>query len=328
MDATGSDRDTLLMLDRDQVASLLEPAATLAAVREAFLLHAAGAGRVFPLVREALPGGAVFGIKSGDVPAQGLLGFKAAGFWPANGAAGGERHQATIVLLDPASGRPLCIVDGNAVTTMRTGAAGALGLMTLARPDSRRLCVFGAGVQARVQLEFALTALTAPAGLLSVRYLTSQGRPDAAFEARFAGRCAIAHAPDADAAVAWADVVVTATTGRGPLFDAAAARPGTHFNCVGSDTRGKRELPEGLLARARIVADDRVQAAQVGELQWAPQLPCQELGALLQGAFVRADADITVFDMTGLALQDLAVVRMLRERALAAGTGTRLPWPW
>jgi ornithine cyclodeaminase len=278
-------------------------------------------------VREALPGGAVFGIKSGDVPGQGLLGFKAAGFWPANRSVGAERHQATIMLIDPASGRPVCIVDGNAVTTMRTGAAGGLGLQMLARADSRRLCLFGAGVQARVQLEFALATLAGP---LSVLYLTSDGQPDSAFERHFAGCCELAHASDANAAVAGADVVITATPGRAALFDAAAVRPGTHLNCVGSDTRGKRELPEGLLARARIVVDDRAQAAQVGELQWAPQLPCDEIGALLGGAapFVRAGKDITVFDMTGLALQDLTVARMLRERALDAGVGTRLAWPW
>jgi ornithine cyclodeaminase/alanine dehydrogenase-like protein (mu-crystallin family) len=85
------------------------------------------------------------------VPAQALLGFKAAGFWPANRRVGGEPHQATILLMDPATGRPLCVIDGNAVTTQRTGAAGALGLRQLARPDSRRLTVFGTGVQARVQ---------------------------------------------------------------------------------------------------------------------------------------------------------------------------------
>ena len=95
-----------------------------AAVREAFVLHSQRAGRVFPVVREKLHTGGVFGIKSGDVANQDLLGFKAAGFWPGN-RAGGEPHQATVALFDPATGRPLCIMDGNAITTARTGAAGA-----------------------------------------------------------------------------------------------------------------------------------------------------------------------------------------------------------
>jgi ornithine cyclodeaminase len=107
-------------------------------------------------------------------------------------------------------------------------------------------------------------------------------------------------------------------------------QPGTHLNCVGADTRGKRELPEGLLPRVRLVVDDRTQAQQIGETQWAPDTPSIELGDLLTGKtpFERAPADITVFDMTGLALQDLTVARLLHARAAATGTGTRIAWPW
>ena len=125
-------------------------------MREAFILHSQREGRVFPVIREALSTGGVFGIKAGDVQAQGLLGFKAAGFWPNNRQQGGEPHQATILLIDPATGRPICVIDGNAITTMRTGAAGGLGLSQLARAGSTRLCIFGTGVQARIQLFFAL----------------------------------------------------------------------------------------------------------------------------------------------------------------------------
>ena len=150
---------TLLLLDKDAVEQLLTPAEVTQAVREAFLLHGRREGRVFPVVREKLASGGIFGIKSGDVPSQGLLGFKAAGFWPRNRELGGEPHQATILLFDPATGRPLCVIDGNAITTVRTGAAGGLGLALLARPDSTRLTVFGTGVQARSQLRFALRTL-------------------------------------------------------------------------------------------------------------------------------------------------------------------------
>ena len=109
-------------------------------------------------------------------------------------------------------------------------------------------------------------------------------------------------------------------------------RPGTHLNCVGSDTRGKRELPEGMLALAHTWVDDLAQALSIGELQWAPQTPVQELGALLAADAparhgIAADA-ITIFDMTGIALQDLSVARMLQRRALATGTGSNIAWPW
>lgn len=317
----------LLLLDKHQVDALLSPDDVLQAVREAFVLHSEREGRVFPVVREPLSTGGVFGIKSGDVQAQGLLGFKAAGFWPANRQRGGEPHQATILLIDPATGRPLCVVDGNAVTTVRTGAAGGLGLQRLARPDSARLCVFGTGVQAQIQLDFALRLLPS---LREVLYVGVDGQRNAAFEARFAQRCSIAPASDRNAAVAQSDIVITATPGGGALFDLQAVQPGTHLNCVGADTRGKRELPEGLLPRVRLVVDDRTQASQIGETQWAPDTASIELGDLLTGkaAFERAPADITVFDMTGLALQDLTVARLLHQRAEATGTGTRLAWPW
>ncbi len=317
----------LLLLDKHQVDALLSPDDVLQAVREAFVLHSEREGRVFPVVREPLRTGGVFGIKSGDVQAQGLLGFKAAGFWPANRQRGGEPHQATILLIDPATGRPLCVIDGNTVTTVRTGAAGGLGLQQLARPDSTRLCVFGTGVQARIQLDFALRLVPS---LREVLYISTNGQRNAAFEAHFTGRCDIAPANDRNTAVAQSDIVITATPGGGALFDLEAVRPGTHLNCVGADTRGKRELPEGLLPRVRLFVDDRTQAQQIGETQWSPDTPCVELGDLLSGktAVERAADDITVFDMTGLALQDLTVARLLHARAAEAGMGTRIAWPW
>lgn len=317
----------LLLLAKHEVEQLLVPADVLEAVREAFVLHSAGEGRVFPVVREALPTGGVFGIKSGGIPAQGVLGFKAAGFWPGNRQLGGEPHQATVMLVDPLTGRPLCLIDGNAITTQRTGAAGGLGLLQLARPGSTRLCLFGAGVQAQVQLEFALRLMPS---LREVLYLTADGKPNANFEAKFAGSCRITHALDANAAVADSEVVITATPGKGPLFHAQAVQPGTHVTCVGADTKGKRELPEGLLARARLVVDDLTQARQIGETQWAPETAATELGDLLAGKvkFTRQPGDITVFDMTGLALQDLTVARLLLTRAPAAGLGQSISWPW
>lgn len=316
----------LLLIDSLQGESLMHARDVLDAVRDAFILHQQQQGRVFPLVREQLPLG-VWGIKSGDVPAQGLLGFKTAGFWPGNREQGGEPHQATIMLIDPASGRPLCVLDGNAVTTMRTGAAGGLGLLQLARADSARVCVFGTGVQARIQLHYALELMPS---LHEVHYVSSSGAADPTFEAQFADRCDVMPALDRNAAVALADIVITATPARGPLFRLDAVRPGTHFNCVGADTLGKRELPEGLLQKARLYVDDYIQARNIGELQWAPELPCKQIGELLAGhAHVhRKQDDITIFDMTGIALQDLTVARMMHQRALDQGIGTSVAWPW
>jgi ornithine cyclodeaminase len=325
------DQAQLLLLDRDAIAGLLTPDIALEAVSAALTLHGSRQGRSFPVVREALATGGVFGIKSGDVAVRDLLGFKAAGFWPGNRQLGGEPHQATVMLFDPASGRPLCILDGNAITTARTAAAGELGLLTLARQDSKTLCVFGTGVQASAQLAAALRALPA---LREVRYVSRTGLPDHRFEERALASAAagqtVAHASDADAAVAASDVIITATTGRSPLFSAGAVQPGTHLNCVGADTRGKRELPQGLLPKTRVVVDDATQAGTLGELQWASDMPSVQLGELLTGdaPFARAPADITVFDMTGLALQDLLLGESLYQAALDNRIGLSVPWPW
>lgn len=317
----------LYLLDGPTVAHWLRPDDVLEAVREAFTLHSRRKGRVFPVIRETLDTGGIFGIKAGDVQAEGLLGFKAAGFWPANRAVGGEPHQATIVLIDPATGRPLCILDGNAITTARTAAAGALALSALASKDSSQLCVFGTGVQARAQTAYALRVLP---GITCVRYVSSSHRPDPQFEQAFAGNAEVRCANDANDAVARSDVVITATPGRAVLFDASAVQAGTHINAIGADTRGKRELPEGLLARARVFVDDRDQARQIGEAQWAPEAPCVELGDVLTGAapFARAPDAVTVCDLTGLALQDLTVARRVAGLACADGAGVRVPWPW
>ncbi|MGL4667804.1 MAG: ornithine cyclodeaminase family protein [Saezia sp.] len=317
----------LLMLDKNQIEPLLQSEDVLNAVKDAFILHSQKQGRIFPVIREPLSTGGVFGIKSGDVPSQDLLGFKAAGFWPNNRSLGGEPHQATILLFSPHTGRPLCIIDGNAITTMRTGAAGALGLQLLAHPDSKTLCIFGTGVQATIQLEFALRLFPR---LEQIHYLTYNNQPDFAFEQKFASLCPLTHSTAPDASVANSDIIITATPGGGALFSLDAVSKGTHINCVGADTKGKRELPEGLLNRVKLFVDDATQATQIGETQWSPHTHCIELGELLSGttAFQRTPDDITLFDMTGLALQDLTVARMLYQQALKTNVGTLLSWPW
>jgi ornithine cyclodeaminase/alanine dehydrogenase-like protein (mu-crystallin family) len=317
----------LTLLDKHAVELSLDHGDVLAAVREAFILHSERAGRLFPVVRESLSTGGVFGIKSGGVPSKALLGLKAAGFWPGNRARGSEPHQATILLFDPATGRPQCVIDGNAITTVRTGAAGAIGLQTLARLDSECVTVFGSGVQARIQTIMAKRVLPR---LRRVRYVSRNRLRSVDFEAALGGGCEIVCATDADAAVRDSDVIITATPGAGPLFSAASVQPGTHINCVGSDTRGKRELPDGVLQRSKVFVDDRRQALALGELQWASDLSPVEIGTLLNGApmTARQPSDITIFDMTGLALQDLTVARLVYQRAADAGLGHRIGWDW
>ena len=148
--------------------------------------------------------------------------------------------------------------------------------------------------------------------------------------ARGRRRAETRHVTDRDAAVAGSDIVITATPGGGALFSRDAVQPGTHLNCVGADTEGKRELPAGLLKHVRLFADDLIQARSIGESQWARDVPCTTLGDLLTGKmdFQRQADDITVFDMTGIALQDLTVAHLLRRQSEATGIGTVIDWPW
>jgi len=319
--------NALLLIPAPDVLALLDRQATMDVVRQAFVQHSAGTGRVFPMIRESVGANAVFGIKAGDIAMSNVLGFKAAGFWPANAAVSRGAHQATIMLFDPATGRPVCLLDGNHVTTLRTGAAGAIGIDLFARQDIERVCVFGTGVQAQIHLEYAQQVRPS---LRSVTYITPTGEPDAAFEAANTHRCRIQHAADADRAVGQADLVITATPSRTPLFSNGAVRAGTHINAVGADTVGKRELPEGLLPRASLFVDDARQSSTVGEGQWAPDCPATEIGAVIQRdiPYARAPDAITVFDMTGLALQDLVVAQMLFDRARETQRGMEIVWPW
>jgi ornithine cyclodeaminase/alanine dehydrogenase-like protein (mu-crystallin family) len=322
----------LLLLDHASVQALLTHAEALSCVKRAYVAHSSKQGRIFPLVREGLPANAVFGIKSGDIASDQVLGLKAAGFWPGNVALGKDSHQGTILLVSPATGRPLALMDGNHITAMRTGAAGAVGIELLARPNSSHVCVFGTGVQAQIQVDFALRFQPE---LRRLTYLTISGEPDAAFEQKFQGRCSVAHQVNADAAVSQADIVITATPSRKALFSSEAVRPGTHINAVGADTKGKRELPAGLLEKAMVVVDDVVQAKSVGECQWALDSAVTEIGALLahpsSQPFVRTADAISVFDMTGIALQDLTVAHSLVQAAQRDSSqkhGQQIAWAW
>ena len=259
-----------------------------------------------------------FGIKSGDVASGTCLVSKPQASGRTNRARG-EPHQATIALFDPYTGRPLCIMDGNAITTARTGAAGALGLQQLARPKHRdlRLWHWSTGDRAaQVCAEHAAPAMHRP---LREHF----GEPNLDSRWHF-----VTIAPSALPMTAM-KLLPIATWSLPPHRWWRAVRrsscpAGTHLTCVGTDTAGKA----GASARRAATCPYLRRRPRAGPhhrgCQWAPELPCTEIGGLLAGTapFERSASDITVFDMTGTALQDLTVARFLYEHALAKGTGT------
>jgi ornithine cyclodeaminase len=302
------------------------------AIEAAYVAHSRGQAQLFPVVREPLPEGiGVFGVKSGLWRAHDVLGLKIAGFWPANRSRGLDNHQATVILLDPASGVPRAIMDGNWITAIRTSAAGAIAAKWLARPDARRALVIGTGVQAEAQARGLAWWRGADLELVAHEPLDGPDRELArAFVERLAASGISARvASSLEDEVRAADLVVTATPSTAPLVARAWLRPGTHVNAIGADTRGKQEHELATLRDARIVVDDWPQAMVLGECQHGVAAglfadgPPATIGEVLAGtAPGRAAADeITLFDATGIALQDLAVAELAMRLASEAGLG-------
>ena len=309
---------TVALISDAVCETLLSPADALASMRELFAQMASGAADNFPVVRER-PGIAdsVYGVKSGVNRDSGLLGLKIGGYWPGNTSRGMARHQSTVVLTSPQTGEPVALVGGNAITALRTAASAALSIDVLARPEARVLGVVGAGGQALSHARAALAVRDFDRILIWNR--TSGAAKNLAAALGTGEVC-----DTADDLVAGSDAVITITGATSPLFSAAAARPGTHFACMGADTAGKGETPPDLLARATLFVDSASQSRNLGEGQRAPaDAPLTPLGDVILGRSPgRVSADqITLFDGTGMGLQDLALAQMALRKAQAAGLG-------
>ncbi|MDG2521221.1 ornithine cyclodeaminase family protein [Caulobacter segnis] len=302
-----------------ECAQILTPAIALDAMRRLFIELATGEADNFHVIRERPGiGDCVWGVKAGVSRPQELLGLKIGGYWPNNPALGLARHQSTIVLSDPHTGRCAALVGGNIITALRTAASSALAIDLLARKDAATLGVIGAGGQALWHVEAALAARRFERVLVANRSLPAAE----ALARRISAPVEVATAPDE--LVSRADVVITITGSTTPLFDPASVRPGTHFSCMGSDTRGKQEVPAALLARARLFTDSIDQSLTLGEGQHGATAEALTLlGAVAAGrAAGRIEAgDITLYDGTGLGLQDLVMARLALDLAADAGLG-------
>jgi len=222
----------------------------------------------------------------------------------------------------------LVLLDRCWLTDMRTAAAGAVAAKHLARRRVERIGIVGTGVQARMQLEMLRHVVDCTRCLV-------WGRDPAKAEAmvdELLGRdeirawgLEIEVAETVDDLVPRCDLIVTATSARGPLFEADLVRPGTHVTAMGSDDQGKQELDAALLARAdRVAADSRSQCVDHGECGYAVRdglLDADdivELGEVVErpAAGRTAEEQITVADLTGVAIQDIQIAKMVR-RALS-----------
>ena len=308
---------------------LLNRADTFAAVEAVFAAMATGAARNFPVVREALGHAeALYGFKSGFDRAGQVLGLKAGGYWPGNAARGLTNHQSTVMLFDPDSGRLSALVGGNHLTALRTAAAAAVSIAHLAREDAEVLGIVGAGHQAAFQLRAALDQRR-------FARVVAWNRTPAALDrlASVAAAAGVAfEAVSPEALGAAADVIVTIASAHEPLLMNGWIRPGAHIACMGADTRGKQELDPALVAAATVFTDEVAQSVTIGEAQHAvaagllAEADITPLGAVVTGAHPgRTDArEITLFDGTGVGLQDLAVAAVAVRRADETGAAVRV----
>ncbi len=310
----------MFVVPETMIAGLMTPEEAFGAVEAVFASMADGSARKFPVVREALGGGRQYGFKSG-IDAR-ALGVKAGGYFPGNAARGLINHQSTVFLFDPETGVLQAAVGGNLLTALRTAAASAVSIDRLARADARVLGMVGAGHQAAFQLRAAARVRRFE------RVIAWNYHPDMLPRlGAVAAELGLPFEAVPLERMVEADVIVTITSA--PAFSLAAehVRPGTHLACMGTDTIGKQEVEPALLARARVFADEVAQSVLLGEAQHAVAqglLRAEDItpiGAVLTGAAEgrRSAEEITLFDGTGVGLQDIAVAARVVELARAQG---------
>jgi alanine dehydrogenase len=292
------------------VEAAVSPERAVEAVREGFVAYARGEWSMPPKVY-------VPAYPAGDFRAMPALGsghalLKWVTSYPGNPARGLPTVTGLVLLSDASDGRLVAVLDAAAVTALRTGAAAVLAAETLGRLGSGAAAVIGAGVNGRAA---ARTFLARGQDVL----LWDASEKRAAAAAEELGARAASSREEAFAA----DLLVTVTPGHDVLLPEGSLRPGQHVSLMGADGPGKAEIAVAELARSRVFCDDWEQASHGGELAAAvaagalEREDVTELGTVLAGAAPGrgSDAEITTFDSTGLAIQDLAIALAAMERA-------------
>jgi alanine dehydrogenase len=320
------------ILSRGEVLELLSLRECIVAVEGALRLHADG--RAFgPCVLGVPTIGGGFHIKAAGLAGpRSYFAAKTNANFPDNSQRFGlPTIRGTVMLADAETGEPLALMDSGSVTALRTGAATAVAAKFLARPDSRSATVVGCGAQGAIQL----AALAAVLPLEHAWVLDADPTRAQKLAARAQADLGIrvAAVTDLRAALRGSDVCVTCTSSRQAIVFQDDVRPGTFIVAVGADNRGKQELEPALVASSTLVVDVLEQCAEIGELQHA----------LTAGLMTRADVhaeladvvagrqpgrtranEVTVFDSSGTALQDVAAAIVVYEKALATGGGAEV----
>jgi alanine dehydrogenase len=323
--------DVIFLSSRD-VRNLMPIKDCIAAVEEAFRLHGEGKAQAPGVLGMHIDGGG-FHIKAGllDLRIR-YFAAKVNGNFPGNPSHFGlPTIQGVIVLCDAEKGTPLAVMDSGDVTSLRTAAATAVAARHLARPSSRTVTICGCGEQARHQVR----ALSHIFHLQSICAFDSNAERATRFADELSSELLLAITPGNDlrSAVFESDICVTCTPSQQPVLCADDVQEGTFVAAVGADNPHKSEIHPALMSKAKVVCDLLEQCAVMGDLHHALESGTMsrsdvyaELGCIVAGRKPgrESDQEITIFDSTGMALQDVAAAAVVYERAVRQNAGVRL----
>ena len=321
----------ILWLSRKEVESLLDMKGTIKVVEEAFRQHGLKKVQMPPKLY------LYFKKHNGDLrtmPAfleeQDITGVKIVNVHPDNPKKGLPTVMALVVLNSTVTGAPLAIMDGTYLTDMRTGAAGGVAVKYLARKNSKTVGFVGTGNQARSQL----LAISEIIDIHEIKATSTSEKQTLAFkdDMELKTECEIVPKRTIKE-VCDCDILVTTTPSRVPIVINDWISDGTHINAIGADAPGKEELDPLILKRAKVVVDDIQQASHSGEVNvpiskglFSVEDIFGEIGEIvtrLKKARTN-DSDITVFDSTGLAIQDVVTANLVYQKALKEKMGIKL----
>jgi alanine dehydrogenase len=321
-----------LLLKKEDVRGLIAMKEVIAAVEEAY--RAFSSGQVIQPGYMGIhldPPRGEMDFKAGYHRTGEVISLKASsgGFGENPQVHGLPAGMGTILLFDARSCALVCVMDGSLITGLRTGAAGAVSVQVLARKDARRITSIGNGSQARMQIR--AIAQVQPIGAVHAwdahPEAASQFKAD--IEAEFGIPVRVAGSKRE--AVEQAEILITTTRGKGSLVEAGWVQPGTHIIAIGTDQRGKQELDPELFRHAKIVNDSIEQCVQKGET-WHPldrgiitrDAIHGEIGQILLGEKPgrESDEEITIFDSTGMAIQDNTTAHRIYRNAIQERVGT------
>lgn len=302
------------VIECDEVARRLTYDVCIPIVRQAMIALSTRETR--QLLRSIIPlaQGHLFGIMPGAMGENAAFGAKLISVYPENFAKGRQSHQGLVVLFEPETGAPVCVVHAGEITAIRTAAASAVATDALARPNARRLAILGYGNQAATHARAVLK-------VREIRSVQVWGRTPERTEA-FCRRMSVelgipfSSATDVEDLVSDADIICTVTGAHEPVLKGAWVHPGTHINLVGSSMAGPVEVDTDLVAKSRFIADSREsvlrQGAEFLRAKAAGVIDddhiVAEIGQILKGDMVgrQHDTDITVYKSLGHIVQDLA----------------------